>query len=327
MSHRHITPDQVSEIAVLKRMGMFQKDIAEIVGVTPSAISQEIKRNKDADGRYHAGHAKEKRRERRIEANQRFRKIENTIWLRRYVVKKLKHKHWSPEQIAGRIKKKWKYDTSRHIGKDSIYEWIYSERKDLVKYLRCKKGSYRRRYGTAIREKQREEAKVKRIDKRPVCVEKKERVGDWEGDTVIGKEKTKRLLTNVERKSGYGIIDVLHTVNMKAVHKKLEERFKRMPKSKRYIYTYDNGSEIGKEDMWLEKKIGMDVFRTFPYHSWERGCNENFNGLLREFFPKGMKFGTITEEEVKRVEKLLNTRPRKRLNYLTPREVFFGKNF
>jgi len=86
-----------------------------------------------------------------------------------------------------------------------------------------------------------------------------------------------------------------------------------------------NGSEIGKEDQFLEKKIKMDVYRAFPYHSWERGCNENFNGLVREFFPKKMKFATIAQEDVLKVQKLLNNRPRKRLNYYTPREVFFGK--
>lgn len=324
MSHSQITPSQINEIVALRRFGILQKDIAKAIGVTPSAISQEISRNKDPDGRYYARNVKEKRKNRRIEANQRFRKIENKKDLEKYIMQKLK-KHWSPEQIAGRIKKEYPRNTEMRIGKDSIYTWIYSERKDLVQYLRCKKGNYRRRYGTRIREKERERAKIKRIDERPDTVEKKERIGDWEGDTVIGKEKTKRLLTNVDRKSGYGLIDKLNTVTWEKVHEKLKERFRKISKKKRCTYTYDNGSEIGKEDEDLEKKIRMDVFRAYPYHSWERGCNENFNGLLREFFPKGMVFATITEKDVRKVETLLNTRPRKRLNYQTPKEVFFGK--
>lgn len=324
MSHHQITPSGVNEIAVLKRTGMFQKDIAVIIGVTPSAISQELSRNRDVDGTYHAKHAKQKRKERRIVANQRFRKLENNEKLRKYVEKKLKC-HWSPEQISGRIKKDYPKDKKRRIGKDSIYHWIYSERKDLVKHLRCKKGSYRRRYGTRIREKAREEAKMKRIDTRPPIVETRARIGDWEGDTVIGKEKTKRMLTNVERKSGYGMVDKMEEVSAEKTREKLEKRFQKIPKKKRCTYTYDNGTEIGKEDELLERQIGMDVYRAHPYHSWERGCNENFNGLLREFFPKGMAFATITEREVKRVENLLNTRPRKRLNWATPKEVFFGK--
>ena len=320
MSHKHITPEQRNEIAVLKRAGVLQKDIAKILGKTPSAISQELIRNKDKDGIYRARHAKEKTKERRIIANQRFRKIENNKWLEKYIIEKLKS-HWSPEQISGRLKLEYQIK----IGKDCIYTWIYKERKDLVKYLRCKKGNYRRRYGTRIREKQREEAKIKRIDVRPVIVEKRARIGDWEGDTVVGKERTKRLLTNVDRKSGYGLIDKLDLVNVGIIWKKLEERFSKVPKNKKHTYTYDNGTEIGKEDSSLEKKIKMNVFRAFPHHSWERGCNENFNGLVREFFPKKTNFANISDKEVKRIERLLNNRPRKRLNYYTPKEVFFEK--
>jgi len=325
MSHTHITPEQVNEIAVLKRAGVLQKDIAKMLGFTPSAISQELKRNKDVNGRYHARHAKEKRRERRILANQRFRKMENDSELKKYTEKRLKI-HWSPEQIAGRMKREYSGNMRMRIGKDTLYKWIYSERKNLIPYLRCKKGKYRRRYGTRIREKQRERAKIKRIDERARIVEKRERIGDWEGDTVIGKEKTQRLVTNVERKSGYGLIDKIENVSMKDMHKILEKQFQKIPQSKRYTYTYDNGTEIGKEDGSLEKKICMEVYRAYPYHSWERGSNENFNGLLREFFPKGSEFATITKKDVSKAQKLLNNRPRKRLEYATPKEVFYGKN-
>lgn len=322
MSHKHITLSQINEIAVLKRSSISQKDIAEIIGVTPSAISQELKRNRDGNGKYYAKNAKEKRRERRVKANQRFRKIENSKWLQKYIEVKL-GLHWSPDQMSGRLKIKYPKNKKRWVGKDSIYDYIYSERKDLVRCLRCKKGKYRRRKGTRIREKQRERAKIKRIDTRPKIVETRGRTGDWEGDTVIGKEKTKRLLTNVDRKSGYGLIDKLDKVSAVIIHDKLKERFSEIPKSKKFTYTYDNGVEIGREDVNLEKKIGMDVYRAYPYHSWERGCNENYNGLVREFFPKGMKFANILDEDVKRVENLLNNRPRKRLNYHTPKEVFF----
>jgi len=325
MSHKHITPEQRNEIAVLKRSGIFQKDIAGLIGVTPPAISQELKRNKDKDGKYRARNAKRKTKIRRIKANQRFRKIENNKWLRKYITKKLK-KSWSPDQISGRLGKDHSKRKERQIGKDSIYEYIHSERNDLVKCLRCQKGKYRRRRGTRIREKQREEAKVKRIDKRPKIVEKRGRIGDWEGDTIIGKDKTKRLLTNVDRKSGYGLIDKLDEVTMEIVHEKLRDRFSKISKKKRFTYTYDNGTEIGKEDGSLESEIGMDVYRAFPYHSWERGCNENFNGLVRKFFPKGTDFASISKEEIEKVEKILNNRPRKRLNYCTPKEVFFEKN-
>lgn len=307
------------------RTGSTQKEIASIIGTTPSTVCQELKRNSDADGVYRASIAKERTRERRKHANQRFRKIRNNEWLKKCIEKHLR-KHWSPEQISGRLKKDYPKERDKHIGKDALYRWVYEERKGLVKFLRCKKGSYRRRRGTRIREKQREEAKIKRIYTRDGIVEKRERIGDWEGDTVLGKEKTSRLLTNVERKSGYGIIDILPSVTMERIHETLRKRFARISKGKRFTYTYDNGSELGKEDASLEEKIGMEVYRAYPYHSWERGSNENFNGLLREFFPKGTEFATITQKDVKRVERLLNNRPRKRLGYATPKEVFFGKN-
>ncbi|MFC1608692.1 transposase, partial [Patescibacteria group bacterium] len=154
MSHKHITPEQQNELSVLLRAGVLQKDIAEILGKTPSAISQEINRNSE-NGKYHAGKAKLKKKERRIEANQRFRKIENNVWLKRYVVRKLKL-YWSPEQISGRLKIDYPDEKDKWIGKDSIYKFIYSKEKKLVKHLRCQKGKYRRRYGTRIREKERE---------------------------------------------------------------------------------------------------------------------------------------------------------------------------
>ena len=196
-----------------------QKEIAYIIDKTPSAISQEIKRNKDHDGIYRANSAKRKKKERRIIANQRSRRIENDIHLEKYIEKGL-YKHLSPEQISGRLK----YVHGISCCKNTIYTWIYEKRKDLVKYLHCKKGFYRRRYGTRIREKRREKAKIKRIDTRPDIVEKREGIGDWEGDTIISSDKKKRLVTSVERKSGYGIIEKIDNVTSTNMHTILQNK-------------------------------------------------------------------------------------------------------
>ena len=139
---------------------------------------------------------------------------------------------------------------------------------------------------------------------------------------MIGKERTVRLATNVDRVSGYGLIDKVAVVSMQSMHATLHKRFRCIPKDKRCTYTYDNGSELGEEDAHLEKKIGMTVYRAYPYHSWERGSNENFNGLVRDFLPKGTPFATVSDRDVQRIERNLNHRPRKRLGYLTPHEVF-----
>ena len=323
MSYKHITPDQRNELSALKRTKIKQKEIAQILGKNRTTIYRELKRNKNKDGKYDARIAKQKTKERRIKSNQRFRKIENNRWLRGYIIKKIK-KYWSPEQIAGRMKKDYKFDKSKQIGKDSIYDFIYTERKDLVKYLRCQKGKYRRRYGTRIREKQREEAKKKRIDVRPEIVEKRSRIGDWEGDTIVGKERTIHILTHVERKSGMLFADKLERATAELAEEKTIKRFKKIPRKKKRTLTYDNGSTFASHQE-TERKTKIDIYFAYPYHSWERGCNENCNGLLRQFFPKKSSFADISQKDIDKAYRLINNRPRKRLNYSTPYEVFYEK--
>jgi IS30 family transposase len=171
MSFSHFTPENKNELSILLRAGIKQVEIAKLLNKTPSAVCQEIKRNPaNTKTGYNAKIAKDNYTDRRIKANKRFKKIENNDWIKKYIIRKIT-KYWSPEQIAGRIKEKWPDNKTKLIGKDSIYKFIYTERKDLVKYLRCQKGKYRRRYGTKIREKRREEMKKKRIDARPTSVQ------------------------------------------------------------------------------------------------------------------------------------------------------------
>lgn len=325
MSYKHISSSQRNELSALLRADLKQNRIAKLLGKSPSAISQELKRNPAATKMgYDAGLAKANTKQRRIAANQRFRKIENNQWLRNYLIKKTK-KYWSPEQISGRLERNWPTDRNRRIGKDSIYKFLYAERKDLVKYLRCQKGKYRRRYGTRIREKQREALKKRRIDQRPAIVEKRGRIGDWEGDTIVGKERTKQILTHVERKSGLLLGDKLDYSTAEETKNKTIKRFKTIPKNKKYTATYDNGTTFSEHEL-TEKKTGIEIYFAWPYHSWERGANENANGLLRQFFPKKSSFAMITQETVDEACGLINNRPRKRLGYLTPNEVFFRQN-
>jgi transposase, IS30 family len=318
--YKQFTKESRIELAALLKAEHSPKECSMELGFNKSSITREIALNRDIDGVYRAASAHKKYLMRRKEAKQSSRKIENNTKLQRHIKKHLK-KRDSPEQIAGRLEQEQSRNTICH---ETIYTWIFNEHPALKKYLRriSKKGKYRRRRGTKQREKQREEAKIRRINTRPVLVEERKRIGDYEGDTIVGKDTTKRLLTNVDRVSGYGMIDKMDVVSAEITHTLIEKRFKKIPKEKRHTYTYDNGTEIGKEDADLEKKIGMDLYRAFPYHSWERGSNENYNGLVRDFFPKGTDFATISVKDVKRVEKNLNCRPRKRLGYLTPYEVF-----
>lgn len=308
------------ELAALLRVKVKQKDIARQLGRDPASISREIKRN-GKDGKYYAIYARRKTKARRLKANKRFRKIENDPKLRKYIVAKLK-KYWSPEQIAGRLKRK---NGKTIICHETIYRWVYKYRPIFKKYLRCRKGKYRRRYGSKKTEIAREEAKKKRIDIRPPIVDQRSRIGDWEGDFIIGLEKIKGMMTHVERASGYGVADKIEQLLAETANDAAVRRFDRIPKDKKYTITYDNDKTLTQHDL-IEERAKVEIYFAHPYHSWERGCNENWNGLLRQFFPKKTPFANIQQEEIEKAVHLINTRPRKRLNYLTPEEVFKEKN-
>lgn len=321
MLYTQFTRDTRVELAILLNAGKNQTQCAKILGMNRVSVCGEINRNKDPDGIYRGGHAHKRALARRKVAKKKFRRIENDTELRRYIVEKTK-KYWSPEQIAGRLKKMCGGFTI--ISHEPIYQFIYNEKPELIKYLRHQKCKYRKRRGSRARMELSRAMKIKRISERPAVVEERGRIGDWENDTVIGKEKTQRVLTYVERKSGFGMADKLDVVSAEIVHQKEVSRFKSIPKSKRYTVTRDNGTEFGDYDQTLERKTAMLVYRANEYHSWERGPNENWNGLFRQFFPKGMLFATVTQYQIDKAVRLLNDRPRKRHNYSTPKEVFRG---
>lgn len=320
MPYKHFTPDKRNELAALLRAGVKKKDIAKQLRKDRTTIWRERKRGAGANGKYYTRKSKRLAKEKRIKANARFKKIENDKYLRKHIIKKLK-RYWSPEQVAGRWNKRHK---RKRICKDTIYKYVYEKRKDLVKYLRCQKGKYRRRYGTRIREKQKEALKKRRIDQRPEIINQRVRIGDWEGDTIKGQGKSGYILTNVERKSGYLAATRIGRDTVEDINKVTIRYFKKIPRGKRLSMTYDNGTEFWGFDS-IEKQTGMTVYFAFPHHSWERGTNENTNGLLRQFFPKKSRFDTITKKDMQKAVGLLNNRPRKRLNYLTPYEIFNQK--
>jgi len=315
-SYSHFIQEDRILLSSLRRRGLTQDEIAREINKDQSAISRKLRRNKKSNKKYHAGDAKRISLERREKANQGLRRIENDKELEKYIIAKLK-KYWSLEQIAGRYKK----DHKKIVCHETIYQYIYNARPDFKKYLRCRKGKYRRRYGTKIREKQRELTKKVRIDKRPEVIEKRERLGDWEGDTIVGARGTGSLITHVDRRSCYAMVDYVKRATAQAIKEKTIQRFNRLPKQKRHTITYDNGSEFTEHEM-IGKNTKTNIYFAYPYHSWERGTNENTNGLIRQFFPKKSSFENITEKDTRRVECLLNTRPRKKLAYLTPVEVF-----
>ena len=300
--------------------GKSRSACAEILGIDRSNVCLEINRNKDDDGVYRGAHAHKRYLERRKKAKSKYKKIENDRKLRRHIVRKLKQL-WSPEQIAGRLKMMTGETIVCH---ETIYAFVYSRRPDLVKYLRHQKSKYRKKRGSRARMELARAMKVRRIEERPEVVETRSRIGDWEDDTLVGKEKTQRIWSCVERKSGYSMAEKLEIVSAKIINEKATRRFTSLPKKARQTLTRDNGSEVSGYDELLEEKTGLTVYHANAYHSWERGSNENWNGLLRQFFPKGTYFATVTPYQVRQAVRMLNDRPRKRLGYKTPREVFRG---
>ena len=234
--------------------------------------------------------------------------------LLRTVVKLLKE-HQSPEQIAGVL---------RCVSASTIYRYIHERAPHLKQFLRSKKGKYRRRRGTKIRERTREQAKKRRIDERPSVVERRGRLGDWEGDTVQGRDKRVRIVTFVDRRSGYLIAFLLPKMRAALLTSLTLQHFRSIPKAKRKTFTLDNGPEFSDWER-LEKKSGSTVFFAYPYHFWERGSNENTNGLLRQYFPSSLDFNLITSEELAHAVRRLNERPRKRLEFKNPRTIFLKK--
>lgn len=320
MSIKQLSSNERVVLEKLFRAKARQKEIAKILKRPASTICRELKRNKDKNGRYRAKIANRKLRNRRKRTRQKFKKLSSKSSLRQFVIRKLK-KYWSPEQIAGYLQRK---QGEKVIHFEAIYRFIYSDRPDLVKYLRCKKRKYRKRHGTLAREKARELAKKKWIDSRPSIVEKRERIGDWEGDTIRGGDKKSAVLTHVERRSGYLLADRLVRAFAEKTRLATVEAFENIPRKKKYTITYDNGCEFA-EHQTTEFLTQIAIYFANAYHSWERGTNENTNGLLRQFFPKGTDFTKITDSDLQRAVDLINTRPRKRLHYHTPKEVFSGK--
>ena len=297
------------------RAGHSLSEIARTIGKDASSLSRHIREYGGREG-YDVKEVRRRKRMKRIVAMDGIRIIKGALL--RFIKKEL-ILHKSPEQIAGILKRK-----RRAIAPSTIYRYLNERAPHLKKYLRSKKGKYRRRHGTKKREEEREQRKKRRIDERPSIVERRGRIGDFEGDTLMGRDKRVRIVSFVDRKTGYLIAFLLPKMNAKLLASLAIKHFQRVPKRKRKTVTLDNGAEFSDWEC-LEKKNGMTIYFAYPYHAWERGTNENTNGLLRQYFPKSYDFNLITPSDLKHAVRRLNNRERKRLGFLSPRRVFWKK--
>lgn len=310
--YQQLTLRQRYQIWTGLRLGSSQKEIAMEVGVNRSSISRELKRN-PAEGGYQPSAAMERAYERRKEKGRR-RWIPDQAWreievgIREYL---------SPEQISGRRRLNGQYPVSH----ERIYQHIYEDKAaggDLHTYLRCRR-KQRKRYGSYAKRGFRD-VQIS-IEERPMIVNEKSRIGDLEVDTIIGKGQHQAIVTMVDRRSKLLRMKKVTEKTSKVVAKAICDELKGLTV---HTLTSDNGTEFARHQT-IAKTLNASFYFCHPYSSWERGVNENTNGLIRQFFPKRMKFDKITDEQIKLVEANLNNRPRKSLNYRTPNEVYFNE--
>ena len=315
MQQKQLTQKERYHIWASLKRGVKQKEIAKTIGVHPSTICREIQRNKDPiTQEYHYAFAQTKA-QRRQQAKAKYSVFTSKI--KTYVKNKLKE-DWSPEQIAGRMK----LDIGFCICHETIYRYIYDNKfrgGRLYKHLRHKNKKYHKRSNSY----QRRGTIIDRvsIDKRPKIVEKKNRIGDFEIDTVIGRHHIGALVTVVDRKSKFTLIKKVASKQAREVTKALVEMLLPLKPITRTI-TSDNGKEFAYHQQ-ISEALDTSFYFAHPYSSWERGLNEHTNGLIRQYLPKKTEFTQVSKEEIITIQNKLNHRPRKILNYRTPYEVFF----
>lgn len=315
--YRHLTYEQRCQIYAFLKRGTSQEIIAKLLGITQSTVSREISRNCGGRG-YRYKQAQKNASTRRNKASSRARKL--TSELKIYIDALLIKKQWSPEQICGWIKRMYP-DTS--ISHERIYQYIWQDKCDggtLYKHLR-QRGKKHNKRGNKKAGRGLIPDRVG-IEKRPDIVNSKQRAGDLEVDTIIGPNHNGAILSIVDRKTKLTILSLLPRNTADNVSRAMIQSLAPI-KDSIHTITSDNGKEFAHHKL-ITKELAADFYFAQPYHAWERGVNENTNGLVRQYFPKGRKIDTIATWELKHVEYLLNTRPRKTLNYRTPLEVFFA---
>ena len=306
MTYKHLSQNERYQIFCLMKEGLNCTEIAKNLGRSTSTISREIVRNKGGRG-YRPKQAERLAQERSV-GSRNARRIEPDVLKAAFdrIAEQL-----SPEQVAAELP----------ISHETLYQHIYADKAAggaLWRNLRCQK-KRKKRYASGV-ERRGQIVGRRPIHERPANVELRRTVGHWEGDTVIGAGHKQAIVTLVERKSGYA---VLMKVNHKtselvssAVIKKLEPIRDRVK-----TITFDNGKEFA-EHARIDEALGSKTYFADPFSSWQRGSNENFNGLLRQYIPKKRPLSTVTDEELKMIERRLNNRPRKRLGFKTPNQVF-----
>lgn len=311
----HLTIEQRYEIATLRNQNFLPSKIAERIGKDKSVISRELKRNSDGRNGFYKAELAQKKVDLRHKIKA--KKIYFTAEMSAFVIKYLEQ-DYSPEQIVGYAEK----EKIKCVSAERIYQFVWQNKKEggqYYKHLRTQGKKYRKRGQSKDKRGQ----IVDRVDisRRPAIVEEKTRIGDLEMDLIIGKDHEGALLTINDRASGVLKMAKIDSKEATIIEEKAIELLQDWQPFLHTITT-DNGKEFSNHKT-IAKTLCIAFFFARPYHSWERGANENLNGLIRQYFPKKSDFNLITDEKVNQVVKQLNNRPRKRFGFKTPNEIFF----
>jgi len=316
MSYKQLTEGDRYTLAALKRQGLSFAKIAQAMDRHKSTLYREVNRNTCwfIDGSYRPSKAQRRTRARR----RRSRRNQHFTPQDYKEVRKLIRKDWSPEQITGHLKDEGK----RCFSHETIYKYIWRDKRNggtLWKHLRCAQKRRRKRYNAY--DSRGRLADKRNIAERPTEVETRKTQGHWEIDTVMGKGSKHCIVTLVERKTGYTLIGQLNDRTTKSLNKRTIKLMSKMPEKFKTI-TSDNGTEFHQYKV-IEQATNCPFYFANPHHSWERGTNENTNGLIRQYLRKGTSMQGLTQQQCDRIAAKLNSRPRKRLGYKTPKECFY----
>jgi IS30 family transposase len=315
--YTHLSSDEREEIAVGLEQGESLRAIAATLGRSPSSISREITRNTPPlrNVRYRGNRAQRRAAE-RSRCSHAKQRLANPA-LRLYVESHLVNDGWTPQEISGRLPIDRPELSTNH---ESIYQWIYEERRDLIQYL--PKNHKKRRKRPYDKKKNRSKI-PNRVDitERPAHIEKREQPGHWEVDTVVSRQSGVCAAVLVERKSRLYIVIRMKDKSARSMRRALEKALGRLPPGLRRTLTYDNGLENVLHEL-TNSVLGTKSYFCKPYHSWEKGSIENRNGILRRYFPKKHDWALTGQKEINKVVNRINSTPMKCLGYKTPAEVF-----
>ena len=319
MSYTHLTPFERGDLASMHRAYCSMRYMAKELGRSVSTISRELKRNVNARGKYKAVNAQIRYLEQRKKCVKPHKLKQNKALLE-YVRSKLKEE-WSPEQIANTVRKDYPWQRAMRISYETIYAFVYRDKRKggtLFSHLRQAHRTRRRRGNSkGIRGQIKDRVS---INVRPDGANNRSRNGHWEGDTLIGKNHQGGLVTLSERKNGFLLAIPIANRKSETVNRAILQAYALIPKRLRRTLTLDNGLEFSGFKT-LERELGIKVYFADPYSPWQRGSNENTNGLIRQYLPKGSDLTTLTQDYLNTITQKLNNRPRKKLHYQTPAQL------